>query len=319
MAAKWFNASALTLGLCLCSSHAAPSLAMEDTTPFMPGISITSPAGALPPPGFVLSTAVVYFDMTVRNQNGAPTGAAIHDFNEVNQLLWVPKIPEILGATYGAFIVEPLRDVGVSTPGGTFVSSGAVNTVISPLNLSWNLHNGFFVSAGLTLYPADGTYKVANPVNVSRNYFTAEPGFAVSYLADDWNVTLHLVFDINSPNLANGYRSGDVLVADYTALRKFGAFEFGLGGTLTQQLTNDTIHGVTVAAIPGVNGYGNRAAQLDIGPAATYDFGSAKLRAYYVHDIYAFNNPGGDRFYLWLDVRLATDASAKPDKIIAKY
>ncbi len=319
MLLKKLDASALALGLSLGCGLAERCLAMEDTTPYLPGISITTPAGALPPSGFVLSTAVIYFDMTVRNQNGAPTGVTIHDFNEVNQLLWVPKIPEIFGATYGAFIVQPLRDVGVITPGGTFSAAGAVNTVISPLNLSWNLHNGFFFSASLTLYPADGTYHVSKPVNVSRNYSTAEPGFAVSYLADGWSVTLHPVFDINSPNLANGYRSGNVLVADYTVMHKLGAFELGLGGTLTQQFTNDAIHGITVAAIPGVNGYGNRAAQLDMGPAATYDFGPAKLRAYYVHDIYAFNNPGGDRFYLWLDVPFPCDTPTKPDEISAKY
>lgn len=312
------NKRALVLGLAMSCGIASSAFALEDETPMFPGATITEPTGALPPPGIYFSEFTSYFDLQVKNAQGQSTGVTLHDLAQSAQFIWVPQMPLILGANYGAFVVFPFQGLTANTPGGDFSAAGMTNTVVSPLNLSWNLQNGIFVSFGTSLYPTNGTYHRNEPVNIARNYFTFEPDLAISYLANGWNASLHTAWDFNAKNQANGYQSGIVLVADYYVMHKFDKFEFGFGGTLTQQFTNDTINGVTVPAVPGVHGYGNRAAQFNIGPTMTYDFGLAKARLYYLQDVYAYNTGGGGRVYLGFDVPLYM-APAPKAAVMAKY
>jgi hypothetical protein len=100
---------------------------------------------------------------------------------------------------------------------------------------------------------------------------------------------------------------------DYTALRKFENFEAGLGGTLTAQFSNDTINGIPVAAVPGGNGYGNRAQNFTIGPVLGYDFGKVAVTAYYMTSVYARNIAAGNYFWLRLDMPLFSSAKRMPD------
>lgn len=291
--------------------------AFEDTSPIMPGVTIGDPTGAAPPPGLYFQTGFVYFNMKAYNGSGNSLPVTIHDYNSINQLLWVPQLPEIFGANYYMFIAQPIRGNQMNTPAGTFTSVGLENTPISPVNLSWNLHNGFFVAAGFTFYPIDGAYRHGYPVNVSRNYVTYEPSLAVSYLANGWNASIHAAFELNGTNGYEGYHSGDGMVTDFYALHQFGKFELGLGGTWTQQFSNDTIDGVPVAATSS-NGLGNKSVQVDLGPVVTYDFGPAKVKAYWLHDVYVANYAGGDRFYLKLELPLIVNAPpAGP--VTAKY
>jgi hypothetical protein len=79
----------------------------------------------------------------------------------------------------------------------------------------------------------------------------------------------------------------------------------------TAQLYNDSIYGTPVAAVPGGNGYGNRAQNFTIGPVFGYDFGSAALTAYYNSSIYARNVAAGNNFWLRLDVPLTSPTLGK--------
>jgi hypothetical protein len=286
--------------------------AMEDVTPYLPGISIGVPIGDLPPPGLYYQRTDVFFDLHIMNQNGKSTGISVHDYIDVNHFLYVPPVPQVFGATYGAFVDVPIRYLNVGLPTGTARQFGMADTVVSPINLSWNLHNGLFVSFGLVTFMPDGTYNVGNAINIGRNYFTAEPGIGISYLANDWNITLHPVIDINATNPANGYHSGAAFLMDYTVAHKFGALELGVGGTLTAQFTNDTVNGVPVAAVPNVHGYGNRASQFDIGPVVGYKFDKFAVSAYYARDVYAYNNGGGNHFYFKVDVPLGFGGTSTP-------
>ena len=298
-----------------CSSYlvAESAHALEGITPFLPGVTIGAPVGALPPPGLYFSTANTTFGMNVKNDQGGNIGIRVQDTSTNEQFLYVPAIPQIFGATYGAFITQGIRapSTGILNV-GTFSNFGLVNTVISPLNLSWNLQNGFFVSVALTTYSPSYNYQVTAVQNTSRNYATIEPALGLSYLADGWNLTVHPLFDVNFTNPANGYKSGLLFMMDYTALRKFGNFEIGLGGTLTAQVSNDTIHGASVAAVPGVNGYGARAQNFTIGPVFGYDFGAVAVTAYYNRSVYARNIAAGNNFWFRFDVPLISSAPAKP-------
>jgi hypothetical protein len=297
-----------------CSSYmvAVNAHAVEDIPPFLLGATISVPVGALPPPGLYFSSANTVFDMNVKNDQGQNTGIHVLDPSTNEVLLYVPDIPKIFGATYGALIIQGIRAPSTSIPGeGTFSNFGLVNTVISPLNLSWDLHKGFFASVGLTTYSPAFNYKVTAIQNTSRNYATLEPALGLSYLGNGWNLTVHPLFDFNFTNPANGYKSGVLFIMDYTALHKFGNFEAGAGGTLTAQVSNDTIHGTAVAAVPGGNGYGNRAQNFTLGPVVGYDFGTVALTAYYNRSVYARNIPAGNNFWFRFDVPLISTAPVK--------
>jgi hypothetical protein len=297
-----------------CSSYmvAVNAHAVENITPFLPGVTIGVPVGALPPPGLYFASANTVFDMNVKNDRGQNTGIHVLDPSTNEALLYVPDIPKVFGATYGALIIQGIRAPSTSIPReGTFSNFGLVNTVISPLNLSWDLDKGFFASVGLTTYSPAFNYKVTAIQNTSRNYATLEPSLGLSYLGDGWNLTVHPLFDFNFTNPANGYKSGVLFIMDYTALHKFGNFEAGAGGTLTAQVSNDTIHGKAVAAVPGGNGYGNRAQNFTLGPVVGYDFGTVALTAYYNRSVYARNVAAGNNFWFRFVVPLISTAPAK--------
>jgi hypothetical protein len=86
---------------------------------------------------------------------------------------------------------------------------------------------------GLTTYSPSYHDQPAAVQNTSRNYATIEPGVAISYLANGWNLSVHPLVDFNFTNPANGYKSGTLFMMDYTALRKVGKFETGFGGTVS--------------------------------------------------------------------------------------
>lgn len=313
---KTWTAAAFAGALIGSAPHA---MAMEDTLVFMPGVDIGVPTAALPPPGVYSTTGFQYFNIPPVNGSGNKFGVMLHDYNASEQLLFVPQMPSILGANYAAFVVLPFRGLQAVTPGGTFGRVGMENTVISPLNLSWNLHNGFFVSAGFTFYANDGTYNVADPVHVSRNYWSFEPNFSVGYIDQNWLLNAHFLYDVSTKNNANGYQSGDVLVIDVTAMRKFGAFDFGVGATFDKQLTNDTINGVVVAASPG-NGTGNVATLFGVGPTAAYHFGHIEVAGTVLFEPKGINvnSTQGVRSYISVSAPL-WQPEAAPAKVAAKY
>ena len=295
--------AALLTSVCLFSAGGLDANAVETSTPFLPGVTIGTPVGTPPPAGLYFSLPTAVFDLNVKNAEGQSIGVHATEPLMSPQLTYVPDIPKIFGATYGAFIGQPVGVPITSVPGqGTLTNIGTVNTVISPLNLAWNLGGGFFVNFGITTYGPAFTYRVGSIENTSRNYATIEPGVGLTYLGGGWDFSIHPIIDINFVDPADGYQSGNLFMMDYTALRSFGKFEVGLGGTLTAQFSNDAINGVPVAAVPGINGYGNRAEQLTIGPILGYDFGKFALTAYAVTSVYARNTAGGDYFWLRFDI-----------------
>lgn len=288
--------------------------AVENITPFLPGVTIGVPVGTLPPPGLYFSTANALFDQNVKNDQGQNTGIHVLDPSTNNQLLYVPDIPKIFGATYGAFVTQGIRAPSTSIPAdGTFSSFGLVNTVISPVNLSWGLGDGLYASFGLTTYGPPVNYDATAVQNTSRNYATVEPGLGLTYLTKEWMLSIHPLVDFNMTDPANGYKSGDLFMMDYTALRRVGPFEAGLAGTVTVQFSNDAIHGTPVAAVPGVNGYGNRAENFTIGSAVGYDFGQVAVTAYYTASVFARNTAAGNNFWLRFDVPLFSAARKTAD------
>ena len=280
----------------------------EKKSPMMPGAA-TGNAAALPPEGLYFSNTVTIESGKLQNGSGNPavvpgTGSNIKSMNVdlAPSLLWVPGW-NVLGANYGMAITQPFQwantDYGGSANGSSTSTKGMFNTIVTPGILSWDLGDGFFASTALSFYlknghsaheysAAQGRY-VLGGSSYANNYWTVEPSFSLSYLADGWNLTLTETLDFNTKNEKTDYYSGTMNYLDVTATKKFGPWELGLIGNYTQQLEDDEVNGQTVAAVDGFNSRGNKAMQLEAGPLIAYDFGKVKLTARYLHGIYAEN------------------------------
>jgi hypothetical protein len=289
-------------GLCLLAGaltlSARSAEAVEGNTPYVPGISVGSAAGALPPPGVYFSDDNVFVTGGLKDNNGNSTGANVWADLNIPSVLWVPNI-EVLGATYAVGLVQPYTFQGLDFTGlggRATISNGLFNTILSPVNLSWNLHNGFLISTGLSIYLPDGYYQHSGgttlQTSIANNFWTFEPGAAVSYLQNGWNLTLHGVIDVNTENDTTNYQSGDLLYIDYTATKTIGKWTVGAGGNYTQQFTDDTINGALV------NGNGNRLEKILLGPTVSYNFGPVTLTGTYLAGLYAENTFNASYFHL---------------------
>jgi hypothetical protein len=127
-------------------------------------------------------------------------------------------------------------------------------------------------------------------VNIGNNWWTVSPDAAVSYLADDLNLSWKSTFDINSLSKDGdfGVTSGEVLINDFTAAKRFGKWSAGLGGSYSQQLNNDS--GPAALTTPKLQ-------RLGLGPFVGYDVGPVNFEFYYTRDVVTKNTGGGDAFW----------------------
>jgi hypothetical protein len=296
-------------GLCLFAGVLAgavnPASAMEGLSPYMPGVSVGSAAGALPPPGEYFANDNVFLDGGVKNNSGNDVPVNVWLDVDIPSVLYVPNF-QVLGATFAMAAVQPYVFKGVDATGAggrATLSNGLFNTIISPINLSWNLGNGFFVGGGLGIYIDDG-YTVHQPgttklgtagtvvgqPNIANDFWTFEPGVAVSWLQNGWNLTLHAVVDINTTNSSTNYYSGDTFYLDYTVAKTIGKWTFGGGGNFTQQWENDTQNGHSVA--------NSEIQHVLLGPLVGYEFGPVNISAKAMFGVSAQNDANVSFYHL---------------------
>jgi hypothetical protein len=304
------------------------AFATETNLPYLPGSSVGISLGALPPPGLYFGQQFNYFDYDLHDGSGNSTPVKIHEFDQSTSLLWVPGW-KLLGADYAAQFVQPYRFEDTSgVPIIGEASAGQfINPVLLPLILSWNLGEGWHASVQAAFYPSTYSWKTSSPniipitnaINAGRNYSTAEPGFAVSYLEGGWNLTVHGVFDINDTNPANNYHSGTTFLMDYTAMKKIGMFDVGLGGTVIQQLEPDTQNGLIVAAT-AVSSRGNIGSAVSIGPTIGFeiekilDLPKVHVLIQLFDWVEARNLPGGSQAWIKFDLPLLAPGPMEPMK-----
>lgn len=268
-----------------------PAMAAEGISPLQPGATTGSPAGALPPPGVYLMSDTNYEGGKLKNDAGdtavTPAGQKItaSNISSVLALTWVTDT-QIWGARYAMAIAQPYKWAETKFTGGTnsVSSSGLVNTAVTPVILSWDLGQGYFISTGLTVYLDDGDFsatydssagrKVKNSRSIGNDYWTFEPHVAVTYMGDDWSLTLNNLVDFNTINHTTDYRSGMTYYLDATATKRIQKYTLGMVGNFTKQITDDEINGDSVPAVSGFYGKGNRAEHILAGPLLGYDFGA---------------------------------------------
>jgi len=301
------------LGALAFAAWAGPAGAVELVTPYLPGNSVGAPAGASPPPGlYGVNTVDLLQGPIVDNNGNNVPGVRVSVALEIPVLVYVPNF-KVLGATYNVALIFPYAQQTVvvggagGTPSSSFNSNGIFNTIFVPVNLSWMVAPGLFVSTGLGIYVPDGTY-ASNPVyngnkflgraiagtSIANNTWDFEPDIAVSYLADGWNITGKVLFDIQTTNPDTNYSSGAVFFFDYTIAHKFGKWEAGVGGTFIQQISNDS--GGYIGQTFGPNG--NEYQYIALGPVVSYDFGPVTLQSKLLLPVQAENGAKITQFYM---------------------
>jgi hypothetical protein len=297
------------------------------------GATIGLPLGAAPPPGLYTGLETAYLGLlgnTGSSNNGASAGnqcantvgspaghncAVLPAIAQAVPLLLVPGW-NFLGATYSASVVQAFYvfttcggTLGVSgnngsceggapiAPGAAAVAGGFVytNTFFQPINLSWKLGGGWFISAAFSFTPPDGS-RSHGQFTPNPDYWTFEPSIAFSYLGNNWVASANFFYDINTKSQGNccvannTITSGEAIFGDLTAVYKFGKWSIGPVGYFEVQTTNDTGTGCTPA--PGVSFCG-RYETAAAGGLIGYDFGPVDLQVWVTDQFVGNNTPAG--------------------------
>jgi hypothetical protein len=279
------------------TAFAGEAWALEGPTPYLPGVSVGIPIGALPPPGFYFSDDNVILNGGFKNGSGNDAPLNINGYLQIPSLLWVPTWQPLgfMNATIAFDVVQPYNFVATNVAPGV---AGFFNTIIGA-NASWNFAP-FFFKTGLGIYLDDGDWHT-----VANHTWTFEPDFALTWLSNGWNLTAHAIFDFQTEDTHARFQSGDVFFLDLTAGKSFGKWSFGVGGNYTQQLNDDKLTNPTLCALLGTPGgsctvpataitsKGNKIQQIMIGPYMGYNFGPAEVNFKVLSGVHAentFNN-----------------------------
>ncbi len=263
-----------------------------------PGAFIGASAG-VPPPGIYMFNQVFTYQTNLvgPGTTSIPIGThnAVGAAVDVQGFLFVPGWT-FLGATYDAVIVQPWVFAAVGSPlagipGFANVVAGAHNTYIVPVELSWKLGtSGFAVKTGLGIYTPDGHIQGPTGLNsVGNPWWTFQPELILSYLGGGWNLSASLYEEFNTRNSRDGYLTGDIFHADFTATKTIGKWTLGPVAYYVGQVTNDSCTSVTCLAIirGGTLGNAQRFNIWAVGGLVEYNFGPASLSVWATQEVSA--------------------------------
>lgn len=189
---------------------------------------------------------------------------------------------ELLGGQYAAGISVPYVWLDVkaslrltSPVGGSAVlrrdqaANGFGDVEFLPLMYGWKLGD-LKLQTTFGVYAPTGSFQRGALANIGKNYWTFEPGGAVSYLSSRYGfeLTAFAGFDFNTENSATDYRTGDQFYLDGTIaqhLPLFGGFVgAGANGFFYQQITGDSGSGARLGGFEGMTS--------GIGPELSYAY-----------------------------------------------
>ena len=248
--------------------------------------------GALPPPGVhaLVYAGAARYD-TLRGNSGQ---SLLQDFKvDVNvlapRLIWVTPA-QVFGGQLAFHAIAPLLDVDFRANGARFKSSGLGDITFGPA-LGYHVSPTLHYVLGLDMYAPTGHYDRTDPSSLGKNYWTAQPVAAITYMQPTgFNADLKVMYDFNFRNNATDTRSGQAIHADYSAGWGIGnGWVFGVGGYVYQQTTNDQ----GPAAAQG------KARALAVGPSIRYaNERGWLLTVKWQKEFEVRNRPSGSQFYI---------------------
>ncbi len=271
-----------------------------------PGLTLGIPIAVGLPDGLYLTQRSSYYDATLYNPAGQKNGETASVFANSTQITYVPGLT-ILGGTYKAFILVPLVEESINrtTPAtgrpGKYSQLDFANPKIQPIDLCWNLGNGFNVGTGVGVYVPVGQYTPGAPVNIGADFYTVEPSVGFTYLKDGWNASLQTVYDTNTRNNKLKYLSGDQIMFNATVTKDIGGFNVGPVSYFQRQITGDANDG-------GRATFGGKTfsapSNLAFGGLVSHRLGSATVTAYVTDDVAWYNTIGGVKGWLGVTFKL---------------
>jgi Putative MetA-pathway of phenol degradation len=263
------------------------------------GATVGSPAGTPLPPGLYFANTA---DWGCRNSN--PTSCLGITIPVVTwSTPWT-----FLGGRVQFFTVTPVIEIGIQN---TSYNASLYNPALLG-QLAWDLGNGFGFSYALGAY-----FDINQPVAFSSTSLNQR--FALSYTANNWNLTANVIYGIQFDSLNNRPQispcpapfslngcNPDFINLDLTATRKFGKWEFGAVAYGSTDLTRP------------IAGY-QKQSQFAVGGLVGYDFGPIALQAYATTDVVQHNYGGRDtRGWLSMSIPLWTPSAAPATPLITK-
>ena len=311
------------------------------------GATIGLPLGALPPPGLYtgLETAYLGISLTPRATSrqlchGQRRTTGLPAIAQAVPLLYVPGW-NFLGATYSMSVVEAfyefelamarksgLDNAVIAIVGGGFVFA---NPTFNPINLSWNLGNGWFVSVGFNFMAPDrqqlSAYLLATWTRTRITGRLSRP--SRSAISPTTGCCRRTSSTTSTPIgrrccVRRGfaaYQNGDLFYGDLTALYKFGKWEVGPVGYFEVQTTSDRgYRRLRGRKLPPRLRATAAIIRTSLSAASIgYDFGPVDLQVWVTDIVEAQNSPAGvGSLWVWtrMGFRLWAPEAAKP--LVAK-
>jgi len=225
----------------------------------------------------------------------------------------VPVFGGRLASTVGvSFLYEQLHIPTGPTTTEKYAKFGLGNAIIIPVVVTYNKGNWHWFYQG-DIFPPGAPYTSGAALNIGQHHLAAGPTGAFTYLAPKaaWEVSSKIDYIFNFKDGATGYRGGNELTWEYTAMKAVSKkASVGFNGYLYQQTTNDQLNGVTVTNVDGIVTNGFRGRDLAVGPEFRYFFGEHKAFAFkYTRDTLVQNKPRGNSF--WFQVGIPLDFGKK--------
>jgi hypothetical protein len=274
-------------------------------------------AGATPPAGFYYVNYFGYYSGELKDGSGRNaalngTTPSVDATFDAFRFVEMTKF-KVLGADYGMHVIVPVVHQSMNLNGRNSMSSVG-DITIDPFVLGW--HRGqWHAVTGLDINLPTGHFDQNDPrVSIGAHYYSLEPVFAFSYLPKSgWEASTKIMYNLKTTNQATDYHSGQEFHMDYLAGKHLGSWMFGGTGYFLKEVTDDTIGGQVVTAIPSLWDEGRRGQVVAIGPSVGYtNKRHMTFIAQWQHETLVRNRFGGDKIWFKMIIPTASLLHAPP-------
>ncbi|PHM62834.1 SphA family protein [Xenorhabdus ishibashii] len=205
------------------------------------------------------------------------------------RLVWVTE-NQAFGGQLAYHAIVPLLDVTANAAGQHDNSKGIGDITFGPA-LGYHPAPDLAYVIGLNINAPTGHYSRNDLANLGKNYWTAQPVWAISYFpVSGINADLKVMYDVNFRNKDTKTTSGQALHADYALGWGVGnGLVVGVGGYAFQQATHDS----------GANSAQGKARAVGFGPSIRYANDKGWLVTLkWQKDFIVSNRPSGSQIFL---------------------